>query len=203
MRLQNIILIILLLGLISCNSTDSVFSDETYQDTIKQDIGGLLVRDIQYTNDFHSWDYDIKYFYKDKRDSFFVVGTGNYHGQDLPKNEQLIQINKWIVLKTGDSGYGDKIIIGNLQNNIWTEYLINPKTIEKDIVWQKYNISSEPDNGDSYSKIEAIESTGKFSAIYRFAKKDRIFSFMTGEGRVDYIINIQSGGIEMIEVSEK
>ena len=63
MRLQNNILSFLLLGLISCNSTDSVFTDETYQDTIKQNIGGFLIREIHHYDDFHSYNYDIEYLF--------------------------------------------------------------------------------------------------------------------------------------------
>jgi hypothetical protein len=194
-------LIILFFTFFSCkDSKENIFIDKTYQDTIKQNIGGLLIRDIHYSEDIHSYDSYIKYLYK--LDNTYIIGSGNYHGQEIPKDEQLIQFYNWIILKTGNSFNGDKIIIGDVKTKLWIEYEISPQTIEQDSIWQKQNVNSEPNNGDSNVTIENIKANGEFSVIYKFAKKNRIFSFMTSKRRINYTINIQTGQPEMKIVSE-
>ena len=176
-------------------------TDKTYKDTIKQNIGGELIRDIHYYDDFHGWDHDIQYSYKDEVDSIHVIGSGNYHSQDIPKDEQLLVINKWTVLTTND-GFHCKIIVGDMEANNWTEFEISPQTIEDDLVWQNQKINSEPNNGDSKVTFKSVTKGGEFSFIYKFAKKNRIFSFMTGERQVVYKLNMQSGRPEMTNVIE-
>jgi hypothetical protein len=203
MKLRSLIIsIFFLLSLTACDDfVKNALTDETYIDTLKQNIGGELIRNIHYSNDFQSWDFDIQYSYKDKFDSIYIIGSGNYHGQSLPKNEQLIQLENWVILNT-NNGFHCKIIIGLLKTNNWTEFEISPQTIEKDIVWQRQNINSNPNTGDSKVTIEKLNTKGDFSVIYKFAKKDRIFSFMTGKRRVKYKINLETGRPEMTSVSK-
>ena len=59
------------------------------RDTIKQNIGGLLVRNIHHYNDFHSYDYDIEYSYSDKFDSINKI--------DMTEKSQLGLINIAII----------------------------------------------------------------------------------------------------------
>jgi hypothetical protein len=192
---------VFLLSLTACdNFVKNALTDKTYIDTLKQNIGGELIRNIHYSNDFHSWDYDIQYSYINKFDSIYNIGSGNYHGQALPADEQLFQLDKWTILKT-NNGFHCKIIVGDLKTNNLTEYEISPQTIEEDPVWQRQNISSNPNNGDSKVTIENIETNGEFSVVYKFAKKNRIFSFMTGKRRVHYKTNLLTGKPEMTTIS--
>ena len=201
MRLQNIILTLLLFGLISCNSTDSIFTDETYQDTIKQNIGGLLIRDIHHYNDFNSFNYDIDYSYKDKNDSISKIGLGSFYGQEPPKEEQLIQIDNWTVFKTSGDRNKDFVYVSN-SDNIWTKYEISPETIEQQDLWKEQKIDSQLDNWDTVSKIKEIDKNGNIVVIYTYAKKKRIFSFFTGKRQITYKIDLQTGRPELTEISE-
>ncbi|MES2728281.1 MAG: hypothetical protein V4643_14325 [Bacteroidota bacterium] len=204
MKLTTLIIstFLIFFGLASCNnSNESIFSDEISKDTIRQNIGGILIRDIHYWNDFQSWDYEIDYTYKDKFDSIHRIGKSHLTGQELPVNEQLLQVNNWTILSV-NTGFSCEIITTDLKSNISKEYEISPQTIEQEILWKSYNISSSPDNGDSKVTFEKINANGEFSVIYVFAKKDRIFSFMTGKRRVNFIVNIQTGRPEMTDVTE-
>ena len=201
MKVQNLILTFLLFGLISCNSTDSIFTDETYQDTIKQNIGGLLIRNIHHYNDFNSFSYDIDYSYKDISDSISKIGLGSFYGQEPPKEEQLIQIDNWTVFKTSGDREKDFVYINNC-DNIWTKYEISPETIEQQDLWKEQKIDSQIDNWDTVSKIKEIDKNGNIVVIYTYAKKKRIFSFFTGKRQITYNIDLQTGIPEMTEISE-
>ena len=201
MRLQNIILTFSLLGLISCNSTDSIFTDETYQDSIKQNIGGLLIRDIHHYNDFNSFNYDIEYSYKDKNDSIKKIGVGSFYGQVPPKDEQLIRIDKWIVLKTSGDRDKDFIYIGD-GNNIWTKYEISPETIEQQDLWKAQKLETRTDNWDSVSKVKLIDSNGNITVVYTFVREKFIPFFKTGKRKVIYSLNRITGILEITKIVE-
>ena len=203
MKLHTLIIsIFALLSLTACdNFVKNALTDKSYTDTLKQNIGGELIREIHYSDDFQSWDYDIQYLYKDKLDSIHKIGSGNFHGQELPKEEQLLQLNNWTILKTND-GFRCKVIIEDLTTNNIAEYEISPETIEQNIIWQRQNISSNPNTGDSKVTIDTLKTNGEFSAVYKFAKKNRVFSFMTDVRKINYKINAQTGKPEMTDISE-
>ena len=198
-----IIATFLLFSITACDDfVKNALTDKTYKDTLKQNIGGELIRDIHYYDDFQAWDNDIQYSYRDKFDSIHEIGSGNFHSQDIPKDEQLLTINKWTVLPTND-GFHCKMIVGDMKANNWTEFEISPQTIEQDLVWQNQNINSEPKNGDSKVTFMCVTKEGEFSFLYKFAKKDRVFSFMTGEREVVYKLNMQLGKPEMTNIIEQ
>jgi hypothetical protein len=201
MRLQNIILAFLLFGLISCNSTDSIFTDETYQDTIEQNIGGLLIRNIHHYNDFNSFNYDIEYSYKDNNDSINKIGLGSYYGQEPPMDEQLIQIDKWTVFKTSGDRDKDLIFIRDT-NNTWNKYEISSETIQQTVIWKDQNIDAQKANWDNVAKVKQVENNGKVTVLYKFAKNKRIFSFMKEKRQVEYKINLQTGELFMVKIYE-
>jgi hypothetical protein len=195
------ILTILSFAVTSCNNSGkSVLTDKYYSDTINQKNGGKLIRDIHYWDTFHSWDYEIKYSYKDKFDSIYVIGSGNYHGQEIPKDDQLIQVNKWTIFKTSRSRDADVIFVWNKNSNTWTEYEISPETIEQTDIWKKQKINSQLDNWDTVSKIKKIDENGNITVLYTFAKKNRIFSFITSKRQINYRINLQTGRPELTEI---
>ena len=202
MRFQIIILTFLLFGLISCNSTDSIFTDETYQDTIKQNIDGLLIREIHHYNDFNSFNYDIEYSYKDKNDSISKIGLGSFYGQEPPKNEQLIRIDKWIVFKTSGDRDKDFVYIGN-SKNIWTKFEISPETIEQQDLWKAQKISTRTDNWDAVSKVKKIDSNGDVTVVYTFVREKFIPFFKTGKRKVIYSLNKKTGRLEMMKITDK
>ncbi|MCF8328169.1 MAG: hypothetical protein K9I29_07715 [Bacteroidales bacterium] len=201
MRLQNIILTFLFLGLISCNSTDSVFTDETYQDTLRQNIGGLLIREIHHYNDFNSYNYDIEYSYKDKHDSIYKIGSGSFYGQEPPKDEQLIRLGKWTVFKTSGDRDKDLIFIGDT-NNVWIKYEISSETIQQTEAWKEQNIDAQVANWDNVAKVKEIENNGKVIVLYKYAKNKRIFSFLTGKRQIEFKINLQTGELRIDKITE-
>jgi hypothetical protein len=204
MKLKTIfILTIITSTLFSCNdSGESVFTNKTYQDTIKQNIGGLLIREINYTDDFHSWINDIKYSYKDKFDSISNIGSGTYYAEEPPKDEQLFLFGKWTVFKTSGDRDKDLIFIYDKDRKIWNEFAISPETIEQTDLWRNKNIDSELHNWDTVSKIDKIDQDGNIIVIYTYAKKNRIFSFIRGKRQITYKINLKTGRPEMTDVTE-
>ncbi|MDO6440429.1 hypothetical protein Q4534_23590 [Cyclobacterium sp. 1_MG-2023] len=201
MRILNCILTFLLFGLISCNSTDEIFTDENYQDTIGQDIGGILIRDIHHYNDFNSFNYDIEYSYKDKNDSISKIGKGSFYGQQPTENEQLIRIGKWFVFKTSGDRDKDFIFISD-SNNTWLKYEISSETIQQNGLWKEQNINAQKANWDNVAKVKQIDNNGNVTVMYEFAKNKRIFSFLTGKRKVEYKINLQTGKLSMDNIYE-
>ena len=203
MKLKPIsILTILISTLFSCkDSGESVFTDKTYQDTIKQNIGGLLVRNIHHYNDFHSYDYDIEYSYSDKFDSINKIGSGSFHGQEPPKDEQLIRLGKWIIFKTSGDRDKDFVYIGS-SNNFWTKYEISPETIEQKDLWKAQKIKTRTDNWDAVSKVTEIDSNGNVTVLYTFVKEKFIPFFKTGKRQVIYSLNKETGRLEMTKITD-
>jgi hypothetical protein len=195
--------ILLAFSFASCNfSSDSVFSDETYQDTIKQNIGGSLIRDIHYYNDFQSYIYDIKYSYKNQIDSIKIIGYGSYYSQEPPKDEQLVQIDKWKIFKTSKDRDVDMLFVCDNFTKNWTEYEISPETIEQSDLWKKQNIESRTDNWDSVAKVKKIDSNGEVTVIYTYVRKKWIPFFKTGKRKVIYKIDFKTGRLEISKILE-
>ena len=201
MRLHNIILTFLLFGLFSCNSTDNIFTDETFQDTIKQNIGGFLIRDIHHYNDFNSFNYDIEYSYKNINDSISKIGLGSFYGQEPTENEQLIQLGKWTVFKTSGDRDKDYIFICDT-NNVWTKYEISSETIQHTELWKEQKNDAQNANWDNVAKVTEIDNNGKLTILYKYAKNKRIFSFMTGKRKIVYKINPQTGELIIDKIIE-
>ena len=109
------------------------FGPEYDKVEINQKIGGTLICSSTYNADFHDWQYDVKYEYKPLgTDSIIKIGCGEYYASEWNKDEQLIQFKKWTILKTGDRHGHDKIIIGDLKKNKWTEYGFYSMDIERE-----------------------------------------------------------------------
>ena len=149
-RWTNYISICLMLTLPGCQSyVDNALTDKRYTETIAQKIGGQLICNVHFYDDFSSSDYDIEYSFKDEQDSIHKIGTGRYSGQEWPKDEQLFKLEHWIILKTSKDRDADKLIVGDIQANSWTEYEISPEAIERDDFWEKEKVNSDSDNFDS------------------------------------------------------
>lgn len=194
---------ILCFTLFSCKeSSEGIFTDETFQDTLEQNIGGSLIRNIHHYNDLHSYNYDIEYSYIDKLDSIYKIGAGSFYGQLPPRDEQLIVLGKWIVFKTSGDREKDLLFICDKNTKEWTEFEISPKTIEQNVLWQKQKIDAQLDSWDTVSKIDNINQDGIITVNFTYAKKNRIFSFITDERQITYKINIQTGRLDMVSIME-
>lgn len=197
------ILTILFFTLFSCkDSGESAFTDEKYQDTLSQNIGGSLIRNIHHTNDFQSYNYDIEYLYLDEQDSIKKIGLGSFYGQEPPRDEQLIRLGKWTIFKSSGDRDKDLLFICDNETKKWTEFEISPNAIEQTVLWKEQNIASQLGNWDTVSKIDKIDANGNITVNYTYAKKNRIFSFITGERQITYRINLQTGRPEMTGVRE-
>jgi hypothetical protein len=181
---------------------DSALTDTTYIVKIPQKIGGTLICNAYYFDDFHSWNFDIEYNYENIYNSVSYIGNGRYAGREWEKDEQLVKFRNWLILKTADHR-NDKLIIGDLKSNKWTEYELSPKVIEEDNLWINSNINSSPDYYDSFTRIESVDSTGEFLILYKYAIKNRIFSFMEGKRMIKFRVNSISGKPEMIKILNK
>lgn len=195
-------MILFLLLYYNYKNTDSIFADDYYEDTIRQNIGGLLIRSIHYSNDIHSYDYDIDYSYADNPDSSNIIGFGRYSGEEIPKDEQLIQIGKWTIFKTSGDRDKDLIFISDNERIKWTEYEISPEAIEQTNLWKKQKINSSLENWDTVSKITKIDENGIIVVLYTYAIKDRKFSLATGKRNVIYRVNLQTGRLEITGVEK-
>ena len=182
--------------LTSCNSGDAL-SDKTYSDTIKQTIGGNLIRNVHYWNTFHSTNYDITYHYLDKSDKNYIIGKGSYQEQNLPKNEQIIRLGKWTVFKTSKSREADEIFIGNKIDDVWKTYEISPNLIEQTEMYKKLKLNSDTIVYDTKSKVIRIDPNGNVTALYVFGLKNRIFSFERDKRLVNFKIDLQTGNLIM------
>jgi len=200
-NIKRFTLLFLLVVIGSCRMDDGF--DAVHEEVqIKQNIGGILICNSTNDADLHSYQFNIQYKYRNIHDSIYSIGSGLYEGQEWPKDEQLVRLGRWTILKTSESRNADKLIIGVLETNHWTDYEISPTTIEQNPIWQNQKISSSFGNYDNISKIDKLNLDGTFSVTYTFAKNDRILSFKKEKRRINYEINIQTGKPEMKKISE-
>ena len=196
------ILTIVISLLSSCNNSgQTIFTDETYQDTLKQKIGGVLIRKIHYSNDIHSWVNDINYSYHNGFDSI-NIGSGTYYGEQPPKDEQLVRWGKWILFKTSGDRDKDLLFVCDYKKK-WNRFEISPQIIEQTNLWKEQRIESQLDNWDTVSKIGRIDKNGNVIVFYTYAEKNRIFSFSTEERQITYRINMQTGWPEITSIAKR
>ncbi len=194
---------IMVATLFSCeNKGESVFTNKTYRDSLEQNAGGVLIRKIHYTDDLHSWIHVVKYFYKDKFGTISYIGSGSYYAEEPPNDEQLIRFGKWTVFKTSGDRDKDLIFINENYTKNWRRYEISPMTIEQSDLWKEHNIDSQIENWDTVSKVKEIDKDGNVTVLYTYAKKNRIFTFITGKRQIMFEVNRQTGIIEMTRVAE-
>lgn len=195
--------VLLTIGLASCNfSSENIFSDETHQDTIRQNIGGSLIRNIHYYDDFTSAIYDIEYSYKDELDSIYKIGIGRYFSKQPPKDEQIIRFDKWKIFKTSGDKDKDLLFICDSNSKIWTKYEISPEKIELSELWKKQKIESRTDNWDSVAKVKKINSNGEITVIHTYVKKKWMPIFKTGQRKVFYKIDFKIGKLKISKILE-
>lgn len=141
---------------------------------IKQNIGGTLICNSVYTADIQNYQYDVSYEYMDAKDSIFYIGSGTYY-REWNKDEQLVQYKNWTILKTGDGFRTEKIIVGDLKKNNWTEYEFTPENIEKDSLWKSLKIQSLLNYCCSETSITKIKD-GQIQLHYKFRANENIIN---------------------------
>jgi hypothetical protein len=187
---------------VSCQSfVEDALQDKEYTKKLKQSIGGNLICDVHFYTDFQEAVHIINYSYIDENGKIYKLGLGRYT-EGWERQEQLLKYKSWIILPTSDSRESDKLIIGNLKENVWKEFIISPEEIEKNPIWSSRKINSSPGNYDSTSKIIKIKSNGEVKVQYKYALKNRMFNFMTGSREILYGINAGTGILEMKSISK-
>lgn len=78
-----------------------------------------------------------------------------------------MQYNNWTILKTGGWIGTDKVIVGDLKENKWTEYQFTPENIEKDRLWQSLKIHSLLNWCCSETFIDKVNN-GQIKLHYKF-----------------------------------
>lgn len=172
-------------------SCSSGFGPDYDKAEINQNIGGTLICNSVYTADQHDWQYDISYEYKTPNDSLFDLGSGTYYGRDWNKDEQLVQYKNWTILKTGDWINNDKIIVGDLKKNKWSEYKFTPENIEKDSIWHSLKIHSLLNYCCSETFIDKINH-GVIELHYKFRTSENLVN-KYGLKKIFYKINDTTG----------
>ncbi|KAA9038548.1 hypothetical protein FW778_13395 [Ginsengibacter hankyongi] len=165
---------------------------------IKQNIGGTLICNSVHTADIQNYQYDVSYEYKDSNDSIFDIGSGTYYNREWNKDEQLQGYNDWTILKTGDSSGTDKVIVGNLKTNKWTEYRFTSKNIEKESMWRSLKIHPLSNYCCSETFIDKIKD-GQIQLHYKFRTSE---GFITNNGgrKIYYQINNSTGQPVMTKI---
>ena len=161
------ILVIIGIGILFIGLVYWAFQPEYRTVEIEQNIGGKLICEMEYVSDHHSWDYIIDYSYKPENGDIIFIGNGIYSGREWNEDEQLVKMDKWTVLKTGNRHDSDKIIYGDINTNEWKEYDFTPQTIENDSLWRTKNIKTLINWSPSESFIEDIENN-IITVIYEY-----------------------------------
>ncbi|MDR3678602.1 MAG: hypothetical protein P4L41_01475 [Flavipsychrobacter sp.] len=141
---------------------------------IKQNIGGVLLCSSTTDMDIHSWQHDIVYKYKHfDSDTPVTVGYGTYFERQWKKDEQLVQFDKWTILKTGGSFKSDAIIIGDFKTNKWNRYDFTPEKIESDSLWHALKIPSLLNYCCAETHIDSIWN-GEIYLHYKYRVNEKL-----------------------------
>jgi len=178
----------------------SGFGPEYDKAEIKQMIGGVLICNSVYNADHHSWQYDVNYKYKAPNDSIYEIGDGSYHGREWNKDEQLIKIKNWVLLKTGLWHRSDKLIIRDLNTGISRIYEFSPENIENEPLWISSNTSSLLNYCCPESYISKINNE-KVYVLYKF-RIDENRTEKYNQRKLIYQFDIKQGELKLVKISK-
>ena len=167
------------------------FGPEYSNAEIKQNIGGVLICNTVYNADIHSWVFDVNYKYKGKNGKVFEIGNGTYCGREWLKDEQLIRVKNWVVLKTGGWLKTDKVIIGDSAFRHFIEYEFTPDSIEKDPIWIAADIHSLLNYTPSETSVDKINN-GQIEVVYKFRTSEINWDYQ-GQRKIVYMIDPETG----------
>ena len=167
---------------------------------IKQNIGGKLLCKSEYNADLHDWQYQISYNYITNNRDSINLGDGTYKGREWEKNEQLIKLGNWLILKTGSWSGSDRIILKNTLTDSLLVYNLNDEFIENDSLWKVQKIKSLLNYCCSESYIENI-SNGVIVLKYKFRTNENLNNLYDNR-LITYQIESESGHIKMIKINK-
>jgi hypothetical protein len=142
------------------------FQPEHDRVEIKQNIGGTLICNFVDNGSL------ISYQYRLPKNTTINIGDGSYYKREWKKDEQLIQYSNWTILKTGERIRCDKLIIGDLKTQKWTEYTFSPDNIEKDSIWRKSRTHSLLNYCCSEAYVDKIDN-GQIVLHYKFRTSEK------------------------------
>ena len=178
----------------------SGFGPEYDSATIDQKIGGKLFCKSVYNADQHSWQYDVKYKYLPINGDTIDMGHGGYYGRKWNKDEQLIQVDNWLILKTGNWRGSDKVILKNILTDSTRVYNLDNQFIEKDSLWRTQNIKSLLNYCCAETFIENVLGH-EIHLKYKF-RTDENLTKKYDERLITYKIDGTTGQIKMTRIEK-
>jgi hypothetical protein len=198
------IFILSILGMITLGLkiilSPSGFGPEYENVEIKQKIGGKLLCESVYNADIHDWQYDINYKYLTQSGDTLDLGNGTYIARDWNKDEQLVQLDKWLILKTGGWYGNDKVIMRNIITDSTVIHELSDQNIEKDSLWRNQKIKSLTNYCCAETFVEKI-SGDRIFLKYKF-RTDENLSNKYDERKITYKIDRITGNIKMIKIEK-
>ncbi|MEO9474104.1 MAG: hypothetical protein ABJG41_01165 [Cyclobacteriaceae bacterium] len=185
------------------NYIQNALTDTTFVEVIPQNVGGNLICEVRYWDDFSEVTREINYIYESTDNIRYSIGKGVYSNKTWTKNEQIQRIGNWNLLKTSFGPDSERILIGQLRDSSeWMEFEFSPESVENENLWKQQKTNSNPNNYDSKVEILSIDTSGEIIAEYKYAEKGRIFSFITGQRKLLYALTQENGHPILTSVSE-
>jgi hypothetical protein len=178
----------------------SGFGPEYESVTIKQKIGGNLICKSVYNADIQNWQIEVSYKYVNDNGDSIIFGEGTYYNREWGKDDQIIKIDDWLILKTGYEYGSDKVIVKNIQTDSTYIYGFYDQFIESDSLWKSQNISSLLNYCCAESFIEKISGNEIF-VKYKFRTNESLTKKYNNRTIV-YRFDPTTGLIKMIRIKE-
>ncbi len=191
----------MLLLVIKIINSPSGFGPEYDTALIDQKIGGKLFCKSVYNADIHSWQFNIDYKYIPVNGDTIDMGSGGYYGREWNKDEQLIKLDNWLILKTGYIDNADKVVLKNTVTDSIYYYNFDNEFIEKDSLWKTKNIKSLLNCCCAETFIKNI-SGDKIQLTYKF-RTDETLTKKYDQRTITYRIDRNTGQIKMALKEER
>ncbi|MDD6211022.1 MAG: hypothetical protein PUB21_10495 [Bacteroidales bacterium] len=167
---------------------------------IEQKIGGKLLCNSSYFVDLRSYDFFINYTYINASGDTIDFEGGTYNGREWEKDEQIVKLGKFLILKTGSSHDSDKLIIKNIQTNETKTIVLDRYFVENNTLWKIQNITTQKDRCCFESFIENFEGN-KFLLKYKFKTNEYLIR-KYGVRMITFQIDEKNGDVKMIKVEQ-
>ncbi|WOD43624.1 hypothetical protein [Hwangdonia lutea] len=175
------------------------FGPEYETEIINQEIGGKLICESVYNADHHSWQFNIDYKYINQKGDTIDFSNGGYYGREWNKDEQIRQLNDWLILKTGAWHGSDRIILRNNKTNKIVTYDIDNQFIERQGLWQKQNIESLLNYCCAESFVKTIKNN-EIIVDYKYRTKEKEPDEY-GKRQITFEIDEKSGDLTMKKIT--
>jgi len=196
----SIITLAMILLVVKILISPSGFGPEYDTALIDQKIGGKLFCKSVYNADIHSWQFNVDYKYIPVNGDTIDMGSGGYYGREWNKDEQLIKLDNWLILKSGYIDGADKVILKNTVTDFTLIYNFDNQFIENDSLWRTKNIKSLLNYCCAETFIKNI-SGDKIRLSYKF-RTDEKLTKKYDQRTITYKIDRITGQIKMTWIEE-